>query len=271
MLAPSWKLCVESCIASSSTKPMIDVLNFDKNGSKSLFGKGPDAAAGAAPGDAGGGAGEVAALNNHGTWYDALVASMQLFVGDAASAKATVTTAEAKRIDGQIAADGTMPQELARTTSWHYSNYNIAGLCRLAGVAKHVGVDSWNYEGPSGGSIVKAIDYLLPTATTASPPGAWAQYKDITAPFDAVYQAESYDSIRAAAEYAQDAKALAVLQEVPSPVQVPGHFCSGERFPTGSDFCAATAGDGAFVDLQGPGTPAVNMWPLIPTCRVPVN
>src|SRR5262249_30747279 len=141
-------------------------------------------------------AGEKAALNNHGTWYDAFVASMQLFVGDTAAAKATVEGAKSKRIDTQIMADGTMPQELSRTTSWHYSNYNMAALCRLAGVGARVGVDLWSYQSPSGGSIVKAIDFLLPTATTASPPGPWAPYKDITSPFDAVYQAESYYSIR---------------------------------------------------------------------------
>jgi hypothetical protein len=217
------------------------------------------------------GTGENAALNNHGTWYDALTSSLRLFVGDTAGAKAITEGAKSKRIDAQISADGGMPQELARTTSWHYSNYNIAGLCRLAGVAAHVGSDLWAYRSASGASIVKAIDFLLPTATTASPPGPWSVYKDITTPFDAVYQAESYYSIRAAAEYAQDPSALAILQESPMPVQVPGHFCSGARFPTGADFCAITAGDAPFADLQSAGAPAVDMWALIPTCRVPID
>jgi hypothetical protein len=217
------------------------------------------------------GTGEDAALNNHGTWHDALLASLDLFLGDTASAKAVATGAETKRIDSQVQSDGSMPQELARTTSWHYSNYNVAGLCRLAGVAMHVGVDLWGYQGPNGGSLVKAIDFLLPTATSSQLPGPWAQYKDITVPFDPVYVAESYYSIRAAAQYAHDAEAMAVLSQSPIPVEVPGHFCSGARFPTGADFCGIAAGDAPFVDLQSAGTPAVDMWAILPTCRVPVD
>jgi hypothetical protein len=217
------------------------------------------------------GKGEQAALNNHGTWYDALVASILVYTGDMASAKTLVTSSQTSRIDSQIMADGSQPQELSRTTSWHYANFNAAGLCRLAGTAQHVGVDLWSYQSAAGGSIGKAIDFMLPTATTATPPGPWATYNDITSPFDAVYQAEAYYTIRAAAEYAKDPQAQAVLAQSPIPVQVPGHHCSGDRFPTGSDFCGITSGTMAFADLQGMGTAAVDMWPLIPTCRVPIN
>ncbi len=164
-----------------------------------------------------------------------------------------------------------MPQELARTTSWHYSNFNVAGLCRLAAVAKHVGVDLWSYEAPDGGSLVRAIDFLIPTATTAQPPWPWAQYNDITVPFDQAYQAESFYSIHAAAQFGNDPQATAVFAQSPIPVQVPGHFCSGDRFPTGSDFCGIVGGNADFVDLQEAGAPAVDMWPLIPTCRVPID
>jgi Alginate lyase len=217
------------------------------------------------------GRGEDAAANNHGTWYDALVASMHLFVGNTAAAKTVVNGARSKRIDAQIMGDGRMPEELSRTTSWHYSNYNVSGLCRLAGTAKHVDVDLWGYQSAGGGSIAKAIAYLIPTATTAQPPGPWAQYNDITEPFDSVYQAESYYSIRAAAEYGKNAQAQAVVGMSPIPVKVSGHFCSGERFPTGSDFCAITKGNLPFSDLQPTSTSAVDMWPLLPTCRMPVN
>jgi hypothetical protein len=214
---------------------------------------------------------EQAALNNHGTWYDALVSSIHLFIGDAAAAKTLVTSSKTKRIDAQINADGSMPKELARATSWHYSNYNVAGLCRLAMVAQHVGVDLWSYQSTAGGSIAKAIDFLIPTATSATPPGPWAQYNDITVPFDRVYLAESYYSIRAAAQYANDPHAQAVVSQTPMAIDVPGRYCSGERFPTGSDFCGITKGTAPFADLESAGAPAVDMWPLIPTCRVPVN
>jgi hypothetical protein len=214
---------------------------------------------------------ENAAANNHGTWYDAQLASIYLFTGDATNATALVSAARSKRIDPQIESDGRMPLELSRATSWHYANYDAAAFCRLAGVAKHVGVDLWAYTNPKGGSIAKAIAYLLPTATSQTPPGPWSQYNDITEPFDAGYQAEAYYSLHALADYGNDAAAKALFSQTPVPVLVPGHYCAGDRFPLGSDFCAITPLAAPFSDLQPTGTPAVDMWPLIPTCRVPIN
>ncbi|HEY1537582.1 MAG TPA: alginate lyase family protein, partial [Polyangiaceae bacterium] len=156
------------------------------------------------------GKGESSSTNNHGSWYDGLLTSLYVFTGDTADATALATTAKAKRIDVQINADGSQPLELARPASWHYSNYNASALCRLAAVAKHVGVDLWGYTNPKGGSIAKAIAFLLPTSTSATLPGPWAQYNDITQPFDAGYQAESYYSIHALADYGGSAAAAAV-------------------------------------------------------------
>ncbi|HET6280194.1 MAG TPA: alginate lyase family protein [Polyangia bacterium] len=217
------------------------------------------------------GTAEGSAINNHGTWYDSLVASIDLYIGDSAAAKTVLNAAKQKRIDSQINGDGSMPEELSRTTSWHYSNYNASGMCHLAEIGKRAGVDLWGYQSPGGGSIAKAIAFLIPTATTASPPGPWAQYGDITSPFDKVYQAESYYSIRAAAQYGNNPAAQAVVNQKPIPIVVPGHYCSGDRFPTGSDFCAITKGAAVFTDLQNLTTPAVDMWPIIPTCRMPIN
>jgi hypothetical protein len=232
--------------------------------------------------------GEKTATNNHGTWYDALLSSIYLFTGDMVSAKALVKSSESARIDVQIMADGSQPLELSRTTCWHYSNYNLAGLCRLAGVAKHVGVDLWGYKSGTGGSIGKALDFLIPTAKATqpsflcSPPpptpadGGVADagptmVPDIVMPFDSLYQGEAFYTIHAAADVANDAVAQAVFSQNPVPVQPPGSHCSGDRFPAGSDFCAITPGNMSFADLQAAGTPAVDMWPLLGTCRVPIN
>lgn len=214
---------------------------------------------------------EAAASNNHGTWYDVTLGSLYLFTGNEAAAKTLVNAAKQKRIDTQVKGDGSMPEELSRKTSWHYVNYNAAALCRLASVAEKVDVDLWAYRTPAGGSIAKAIGFMLPTATTNSPPGAWAKYNDITSPFDAAYQAEAFYSIRAAAELGNDEAAKVVVSQMPIPVQVPGHYCAGDRFPLGSDFCAITPGNAPFQDLQPAGAPAVDMWPILRTCRVPIN
>jgi len=108
---------------------------------------------------------EGAAANNHGTFYDLLLAGLAYATGDRALARRTVLDARSKRIAPQIAADGSQPQELARTRSWHYSTFDLVAYTRLAAIGRHVGVDLWAYRGPDGQSLFKAVDYLLPAAT----------------------------------------------------------------------------------------------------------
>jgi Alginate lyase len=112
---------------------------------------------------------EQNARNNHGTWYDAQVVALALFTGDSGLARATVEASKKRRIDAQITADGRQPYELVRTRSLGYSVMNLEGLCRLAELAHHVGVDLWSYESPSGGSIRKALDFVAPYADPAVP------------------------------------------------------------------------------------------------------
>jgi Alginate lyase len=112
---------------------------------------------------------EGAAKNNHGTFYDLQVASLAAAVGQTDLARQTVSDARTKRIDDQIAGDGTQPQELARTRSWHYSTFDLVAYTRLADIGQHLGVDLWHYTGPNGSGILKAVDILLPAATGAQP------------------------------------------------------------------------------------------------------
>jgi len=111
---------------------------------------------------------EAAARNNHGTWYDAQIAALALLTGDSALARSTLEASKTRRIGAQVTADGRQPFELVRTRSLSYSAMNLEGLCRLAELARTVGVDLWSYEAPgSGGSIRKALAYLVPYADTA--------------------------------------------------------------------------------------------------------
>ncbi|NUT27996.1 MAG: alginate lyase family protein [Streptomyces sp.] len=110
---------------------------------------------------------EAAATNNHGTFYDMQLAGLAHATGDEELARRTVLEARRKRIAPQIAPDGSQPQELARTRSWHYSTFDLVAYTRLAAIGRQVGVNLWAYQGPDGQSLFKAVDYLLPAATGA--------------------------------------------------------------------------------------------------------
>ncbi|MEV0634772.1 alginate lyase family protein [Streptomyces sp. NPDC050619] len=111
---------------------------------------------------------EGAATNNHGTFHDMQVAALAYATGDRDLARRTVLNAGSARIARQIAADGSQPQELTRTRSWHYSTFALVAHTRLAAVGEHVGVNLWKYRGPDGQTLFKAVDYLLPAATGAA-------------------------------------------------------------------------------------------------------
>jgi hypothetical protein len=100
--------------------------------------------------------------NNHGSWYDVQVSSLALFLEKKNIARKILEEAKTKRIDIQIEQDGKQPLELARTKSWRYSNYNLMALMHLALLGDHVGVNLWYYQSVNGGSILKALKFLLP-------------------------------------------------------------------------------------------------------------
>jgi hypothetical protein len=150
---------------------------------------------------------EGAAKNNHGTFYDMQLAALAYATGDQDLARRTVLGARTLRIDPQIAADGSQPQELARTRSWHYSTFDLVAYTRLAAIGRHVGVNLWSYEGPDGQSLFKAVDYLLPAATGAEP---W------THPELEFHRFAASDVVHAAAD-AGDRAARAALPKLEAP------------------------------------------------------
>lgn len=144
---------------------------------------------------------EAAAANNHGTFFDMQLAALQLAVGQPDSARRTVLDARAARIDPQIAADGSLPEELARSRSWHYSTFCLVALTRLAHIGRQVGVDLWSYRNPAGAGILDAVRYLLPAATGRAPwPHPELHFQRFAAS----------DVVRAAAEAGDPAAAEAV-------------------------------------------------------------
>jgi hypothetical protein len=150
---------------------------------------------------------EAAQTNNHGSFFDLQEAGLALATGQKTLAKNIVKAAETKRLNVQLAADGTEPLEITRTRSWHYSIFNLTALTRLAMLGQQVGVNLWKYTTPSGGTLFKSINFLIPAATGAA---TW-QYPEM----DFLAYAAT-DVIHAAAD-AGDHTAKSAVSKLPPP------------------------------------------------------
>lgn len=115
------------------------------------------------------GTAELAQANNHGSWATVQVATYALFTGERDTARQILETQYKQRIASQIKPDGTQPEELARTNSFHYSRFNILALVEIAMLGERVGLDLWNYKTDDGKSLRTAIDFMIPYATQEKP------------------------------------------------------------------------------------------------------
>lgn len=67
-------------------------------------------------------------LSNHGTFYFAQLASLQIMNNDTDGAAATVQEYFTTTFLGQINANGDQPLESIRTRPYHYLAYNLAAM-----------------------------------------------------------------------------------------------------------------------------------------------
>ena len=141
---------------------------------------------------------EGRASNNHGTWYDVQVVALALATGQSQLAEEVLLFSRKRRIGREIEPDGSQPEDLARTRSWHYCLFNLRALVELASLGEHAGVNLWQYQTPDGRSIRKAIEWLLPYALGQKP---WA-----TPEIGGVNRAELAPVIRLAAYRLGDAQ-----------------------------------------------------------------
>ena len=120
---------------------------------------------------------EQAAKNNHGTLFDGQTARLALCLGRTDLARQILEEAKAHRIAPQIEPDGRQPQELARTASFGYSRLNLEGLCELATLGEHAGVDLWYFTTPDGRGIRRALEFMLPYLDRPAKPWPFPQIK----------------------------------------------------------------------------------------------
>lgn len=104
---------------------------------------------------------EGSTTNNHSVYYCTQVASFSIYNNDISTTKMIIEQGK-KLIDQQIAKDGSLPRELNRNRSFHYSLYGLKAFCVLADCANVIGEDLWNYQTADGRGIKTAIDFILP-------------------------------------------------------------------------------------------------------------
>lgn len=113
--------------------------------------------------------------NNHGTCYVLQVAAFAKLAG----ADVDIDWCRKRLlllIDGQIAADGSQPLELARTKPFGYSLFNLDVLAGCAHLLSTQDADMWRYRGTRGGSIDSALAYMAPFIADKS---RWPHAKDV--------------------------------------------------------------------------------------------
>jgi hypothetical protein len=150
---------------------------------------------------------EFRATNNHGSFAAMEEAALAVASGQTALARSITTGVETRLLPGQLKPDGSQPQELARTRSFHYSAFNLLALTRLAMIGHHLGVDLWHYSTPAGGSLFRSVDFLIPAATGAAP---WT-YPELD------FRAYAATDVVHAAAAAGDAHAVTAEPKLPAP------------------------------------------------------
>lgn len=104
---------------------------------------------------------EAMAPNNHGTWYNVQLILYALYGGQPDLARAYLDKIPA-RIFAQVFMDGRQPQELIRTRSLSYSDFNAQALVYVARLGKHLGTDLFAFRSTEGRCIRIALEYNAP-------------------------------------------------------------------------------------------------------------
>ena len=114
---------------------------------------------------------EDRAPNNHGIYFDALIAYVAVFIGERDFARERLASVIDHRIAEQMRLDGGMPHELHRTLSLTYTILTLSGLCTLARLGEHVDIDLWSATTHDGRGIRAGLGFL---SRSLAAPGGWS-------------------------------------------------------------------------------------------------
>jgi alginate lyase len=115
------------------------------------------------------------ATNNHAGAWAMQVAEFARLVGDTATLERTRQMFKQQLVQ-QIAPDGGMPRELARTKPYGYSLFNLDVLATVAEILSTPEDNLFAYATPDGRSLRKALQFMYPYIRDKS---AWPYARDV--------------------------------------------------------------------------------------------
>lgn len=122
---------------------------------------------------------ERAAKNNHGTYYDLLVARLALATGNDALARDVVRDFGPRRIAVQIQPDGSTPLEQVRPMAKTYTCWNLKAMASMVFLGRRLGIDLWQYRTADGRSLAQAATWL---SAYVARPESWSFGNEIFRP-----------------------------------------------------------------------------------------
>jgi hypothetical protein len=105
---------------------------------------------------------EREAKNNHGTCWVMQVAAFAHLTGNKELLVYCRTRFKTVLVPGQMAADGSFPQELRRTKPYGYSLFNLEAMATICQILSTPEENLWTFELADGRGMRKALAYMAP-------------------------------------------------------------------------------------------------------------
>lgn len=105
---------------------------------------------------------EQNAGNNHGLWFEATHSMLLAYLGRYDDIKKVVAESIMPKLSKEIAADGSLPKELERTLSLHYSVFAMEGVNTVNMLSMPLGLNIWKMKTDNGRTLEDALRYIEP-------------------------------------------------------------------------------------------------------------
>jgi hypothetical protein len=116
------------------------------------------------------------AKNNHGSCWVMQVAQFAAFTGDRENMRFCADRFREKLIPDQVAADGSLPLELARTKPYSYSLFNMDILSTICQILSTPPENLWSFTTADGRGMKRAIAFMAPFIANKS---KWPKPPDV--------------------------------------------------------------------------------------------